>query len=156
MSATSLPNFREDMFEFGEREIPRHGNRKPPSHMGTSWGLAGILSPNFAEHTALLATNITDRDTLLLLVDARFRQLEKEYGMEISGDEVRFLIPREEAQGLYPQGASEEPGTSLVIADGESTQQLFERAGVSAPSPVMERIVNEGISLVPAPLAAAA
>jgi hypothetical protein len=142
------------MFEFGERDVPRHGNRKPPSHNTDSWGLGGILSPQLAERTTVLATNITDRDTLLLLIDARLRQLEKEYGMEVSGDEVRFLIPQGEAQGLHPQGADSDPAMRLLIADGESAQSLLERtgqlSGVSAPSPVMGRIVDEGISLVPA------
>jgi hypothetical protein len=122
----------------------------------------GILAPHLKEIPTVIATNITSRDILLLLTDARLKQFEKEYGVEVTGDEVRFLTPADGALALNADsdGSSD---LSVEIANGESTLQLLERtgqlSGVGAASPVMERIVGEGISLVPAtaaPEAAAA
>lgn len=148
-----LPAFREDMFEFGEKEVPLHANRKPV-HNGNFWGLQGMIAPHIEGNT-VLATNITDRATLILLSDARLKWLGSEFGMDVSGDEVQLLIPRDEVTPLYSHGKIADEEMAALIASGASTDQVFQRAesisGIAVP-PIIDKVIKEGAGLRPVSL----
>lgn len=158
MGATNspLPIYRADMFEFGQEEAPLHANRNPVAHNGSTWGLEGILAPHLEDAKTVLATNIEDRATLHLLFNARLSWLRREFGGVVSGDEVKLLMPRDEALPLYTHGVSVGDEMQQMIMAGAATEEIFRRAEeisrFATPSPVIDRVIKEGVGLQPVSL----